>query len=275
MTNAISNADGQTVRQFSQILRADTPLRTGNHYCHERAYRTLKSGWLLGSLLSSTYGNDHTMFNTPKNEGIPGIWPARFCRSKYCDTVHQAWKQHDSLVIVFSLAFLFALKSFLWQGEDPSESIPPPVPIDICVRPEVRAVIITGPNTGGKTASMKVRSIPKWIQVDWCPALSCVYMCQTRVPSFCSPKPVSIKKVLPQLCDREGAYTVVRLRRTSQDCRPVCRWEAHSYNLQWYKGSLLVGPCSAQFSDSKLAKCAHILQTLQKCISPFKNGESL
>ncbi len=28
--------------------------------------------------------------------------------------------------------------------------------MDICVRPETRAVIITGPNTGGKTAALKV-----------------------------------------------------------------------------------------------------------------------
>ena len=30
------------------------------------------------------------------------------------------------------------------------------VPVDICVPPEKRAVIITGPNTGGKTAALKV-----------------------------------------------------------------------------------------------------------------------
>ena len=41
-----------------------------------------------------------------------------------------------------------------------SAQIVPPatqVPVDICVRPETRAVIITGPNTGGKTAALKVR----------------------------------------------------------------------------------------------------------------------
>lgn len=36
----------------------------------------------------------------------------------------------------------------------------PPVAIDICVRQGTRAAIITGPNTGGKTATLKVGFAP-------------------------------------------------------------------------------------------------------------------
>ncbi len=44
------------------------------------------------------------------------------------------------------------------ESDNELESVgAPPVAIDVLVRAGTRAVIITGPNTGGKTAGLKVR----------------------------------------------------------------------------------------------------------------------
>jgi len=51
-------------------------------------------------------------------------------------------------------------------AEDAEPEAQPPVPIDVCVRPGTRCVIITGPNTGDKTATIKVprsRGVPAWL----------------------------------------------------------------------------------------------------------------
>ncbi|KAJ9563074.1 hypothetical protein OSB04_008234 [Centaurea solstitialis] len=46
--------------------------------------------------------------------------------------------------------------SVIWcEANLSSDPLPFPVPIDIKVKPETRVVVISGPNTGGKTASMK------------------------------------------------------------------------------------------------------------------------
>lgn len=49
-------------------------------------------------------------------------------------------------------------KSTTEEAAQPQRAVPPPVPVDMCVPPGTRALIITGPNTGGKTATIKVGS---------------------------------------------------------------------------------------------------------------------
>ncbi len=42
------------------------------------------------------------------------------------------------------------------EESEEEEQRKPPVPMDLSIKSHLRAVIITGPNTGGKTASLKV-----------------------------------------------------------------------------------------------------------------------
>ena len=45
------------------------------------------------------------------------------------------------------------------EKQEEEEERSPPVPMDLSIKSHLRAVIITGPNTGGKTASLKVLAV--------------------------------------------------------------------------------------------------------------------
>eukprot|EP00798_Chlamydomonas_sp_ICE-L_P011584 gene11584-34284_t len=48
------------------------------------------------------------------------------------------------------------------QNHDVLQALTPPRPVDMIIKPETSVVVITGPNTGGKTAAMKALSLTVW-----------------------------------------------------------------------------------------------------------------